>query len=269
MSQEDLWKAIGRSQLDLKFSAQVRNNLARSVADSGYKLEPHEVEQLKKSLGTAQSESLLGPDLPAGPPGIGPMPATMAQVFWKEQQKMMHEAMKNRLALGSKMLTVIGQTFDNASRTFKTIEIMSWITFVVGVALFVFAAFLAAFTHQQVYSLLFGGLGATSFVVLFIQHPVDRVQQALANLVQVQIVFISYFDQVSWWEGLSNIPKGNQPDPEHLERASAGLQQRTAETMELLQRIIERSKGQARSKNRNAKEQPGAHRADQHGAPAA
>ncbi len=271
MSQEDLWKAIGRSQADLGFSAQIRNDPERSIAESGYKLDPHEVEQLKKSLGVAQPEALLNPDLPVSPPGAGPMPAAMAELFWKEQQKMMHEVMKNRLALGTKMLTVIGQTFDNASRTFRTIAIMSWITFAVGIALFVFAAFLAAFTRQQVYSLLFGGLGAASFVALFIQHPVDRVQQALANLVQVQVVFITYFDQVGWWEGLSNIPKGNMPDPDHIERASAGLQQRTAETMELLQRIIERTKAQTRTRGRAAKDQPGAHRAEPHSpsAPAA
>src|SRR5579871_6912009 len=51
MSQEDLWKAIGRSQADLGFSAQIRNDPERSIAESGYKLDPHEVEQLKKSLG--------------------------------------------------------------------------------------------------------------------------------------------------------------------------------------------------------------------------
>jgi hypothetical protein len=261
MSEQDLWKAIGRSQVDLKFSAAARNNPEQSVLEYGFKLEPQELDQFKGQIGASRVEALLGPDLTIQPPGAGPMPLRLAQQFWEEQQKFMHEAMTHRLALSVKMMNVVGQTFDSASRTFRTITVMSWITFAVGVALFVFAAILAAFTHAQVYSILFGGLGATSFVALFIRHPVDRVQQALANLVQVEVVFISYFDQVSWWEGLSNIPKENQPDPEHIERASAGLQQRTAETMDLLQRIIERTSGKARAQTRTAKEP---HRAGPH-----
>ena len=271
MSQEDLWKAIGRSQADLGFSTQVRTDLDRAISEAGYKLETHEIEQLKKSLGAARPEYLLESIPPMSPPGAGPMPPDFAKAVWEEQRKFMQSAMTNRAVLMKNMMSMVMQTFDNAGRTFRTIAVMSWITFAVGIGLFVVAAVLALSTHAQVYSLLFGGLGATSFVALFIKHPVDRVQQAMANLVQVQVVFISYFDQLGWWEGLSNIPKGNMPDPDHIERASAGLQQRTTETMELLQRIIERTKAQTRAKGRASKDQPAAHRAEPHtpGAPAA
>jgi hypothetical protein len=37
------------------------------------------------------------------------------------------------------------------------------------------------------------------------RDPIERVQRALANLVQVQVVFMTYFDEVSWWEDLANI----------------------------------------------------------------
>ena len=270
MSQEDLWKAIGRGQTDLAFSALVRSDPARAISESDLKLEPPELDQLKNFLGATRPQNLLE-SMPPMAPGQGPMPPEFAKAAWEEQRKFMQEAMTNRVALMKNMMGMVMQTFDNAGRTFRTIAIMSWITFAVGIGLFVVAAVLALSTHAQVYSLLFGGLGATSFVALFIKHPVDRVQQAMANLVQVQVVFISYFDQLGWWEGLSNIPKGNMPDPDHIERASAGLQQRTTETMELLQRIIERTKSQTRSKGRAAKDQPPAHRSEPHtpGAPAA
>ena len=259
MSQEDLWKAIGRSQIDLNFGAQVRSNVEQSVREAGYQLDPGEVNQLKQTLSIPIRDSLVGPELPIQPPfpSPSPFPPALAQKFMEEQHDFMIQTMKLRLSLTEKALEVVKKTFDRSAGTFATITWMNRIMFGVGVALFVYAAVLAVSTHAQVYSLLFGGLGAASFITLFMRDPIERIQRALANLVQVQVVFMTYFDQISWWEGLASIPKGTQPDPENIERASAGLQQRTLEALELLQRFVEEDKPPAGAKKeRDPHQQP-------------
>ena len=257
MSQEDLWKALGRSQVDLNFSKQVRSNAEQSVREAGYGLDPDEVSQLKQMLSTPIRDRLAGPELPIESPFPGgpAFPPALAQKFMEEQHDFMIQTMKLRLSLTEKALEVVKKTFDRSAGTFATITWMNRVMFGVGVMLFLYAAILAASTHAQIYSLLFGGLGAMSFITLFMRDPIERIQRALANLVQVQVVFMTYFDQISWWEGLASIPKGTHPDPENIERASAALQQRTLEALELLQRFVAGSERSADTKGQGDRNQ--------------
>ncbi|HLW69977.1 MAG TPA: hypothetical protein VKS22_05085 [Candidatus Binataceae bacterium] len=262
MSQEDLWKALGRSQIDLAFAAQVRTNPEGCIHDAGYSLDSPELDQLKQIILVPAPRALVGPELPLQPPFSegSQLPPALAQKFMEEQHRFMVRTMELRLSVTEKALDVVKTTFDRAAGTFSTITWMNRLMFGVGIALFVYAAILAASTRTQVYSLLFGGLGAASFITLFMRDPIERIQRALANLVQVQVVFMTYFDQVSWWEALASIPKGNQPDPERIERASAGLQQRTIDALELLHRFVEESKRPpGTKKERDPQKHPAVH----------
>jgi hypothetical protein len=209
MSQEDLWKAIGRSRLDLDFSGQLITNPEKVISEAGYKLDASELRQLQQMLMTPDGQA-MGPGKP--PP----------------------ELMKLRFQIAEKGVEVVKKTFDRAASTYSTITWMNRIMFATGIGLFLFAAFFAAYSKEsKVYSLLFGGMGATSFIALFMLGPIEKTQKALSNLVQVEVVFMNYFDQLNWWEMIASIPKGMPPgpDPEHIERASAGLQQRTLEAV--------------------------------------
>jgi hypothetical protein len=177
-----------------------------------------------------------------------PPPELMKQ-YWDEQYKSILAMFALRRSLSEKSIDVVKKTFDRAGATFASITWMNRIMFGVGIGLFLYAAYLATSTHAQVYSLLFGGLGAANFVALFMLNPIDRTQKALANLVQVQVVFMTYFDQISWWEAFEQTAASTMPpDLSKIERASAGLQQRTLETLELLQRFVEEAKSPARPK---------------------
>lgn len=266
MSQEDLYKALGRYNLDLAFSAGMQTDAEGTLKAAGYNLEPQEREQLKNMAGlgnASQPDTLVAPEPPgSGMPFYGSPfqpPPELMKSYWEEQYKNMLKMGELRLSLTEKAIDVVKKTFDRAGMTFSSITWMNRVMFAVGIGLFVFAAYLSVSTHAQVYSLLFGGLGATSFVTLFVNHPIEGTQKALANLVQVQVVFMTFFDQMTWWEGMANMSQTNPPDPSKIERASAGLQQRTLETLELLQRFVE----EARSpKQRKKEKEP--HKLDGH-----
>jgi len=69
-----------------------------------------------------------------------------------------------------------------------------------GIGLFLFAAFYGALSSQKIYSLVFGGLGTVTFISIFILTPMEKSQNALSNLVQVEISFMNHFEQMSLWE---------------------------------------------------------------------
>jgi hypothetical protein len=254
MSQEDLFKALGRYQLDLAFSAGMQNDAEGTLKAAGYNLERDEREQLKNmamSPTPPQRDLLVNPEFPPMPGGGGggQPPPELAKKYLEEQHRFMIRTINLRLSLTEKALDVVKKTFDRAGATFASITWMNRIMFAVGIGLFLYAAFLAVSTHAQVYSLLFGGLGAANFIALFMLDPIERTQKALANLVQVQVAFMTYFDQLTWWEGLAQMGANSMPpDPSKIERASEGLQQRTLETLELLQRFVEEAKPPARPK---------------------
>lgn len=249
MSQEDLFKALGRYHLDLAFSAGMQTDVDGTLKAAGYNLEPDEREQQKDVAiaSTAAPRDLLVnpeyPTMPVGAGGGGQPPPELARKYWEEQHRFMIRTINLRLSLTEKALDVVKKTFDRAGSTFASITWMNRIMFAVGIGLFLYAADLATSRNAQVYSLLFGGLGAANFIALFMFKPIERTQKALANLVQVQVAFMTYFDQISWWEslaqmGINVIP----PDPSKIREASEGLQQRTLETLELLQRFVEEAK---------------------------
>jgi hypothetical protein len=267
MSQEDLFKALGRYHLDLAFSAGMQTDADGTLKAAGYNLEPDEREQLKNVAmpsNGSQRDLLVNPEFPTAMPpgggGPGQPPPELAKKYWEEQHRFMIRTINLRLSLTEKALDVVKKTFDRAGSTFASITWMNRIMFAVGIGLFLYAAYLATSRNAQVYSLLFGGLGAANFIALFMFKPIERTQKALANLVQVQVAFMTYFDQISWWEslaqmGINVIP----PDPSKIREASEGLQQRTLETLELLQRFVEEAKQPARLKSNKDAHKPNGH----------
>ena len=92
------------------------------------------------------------------------------------------------------------QTLRSARTTYRLLTAMSVTLFVAGISLFVFAGLYAVFANSsKAYSLVFAGLGASSFVALFIVRPFEDAQVALSNMIQGEMGFMSYFEQVRMW----------------------------------------------------------------------
>lgn len=129
------------------------------------------------------------------------------------------------------------ETLDSARSTYKVLTAMSITLFIVGIALFVFAGVYATFANEKIYSLVFGGLGASSFVALFIARPFEDAQIALSDMIQGEMAFMSYFEQIRMW---ASFPWANGELVEtRAEKASTMLHRRTAEAMKDLQRFVE------------------------------
>ena len=132
------------------------------------------------------------------------------------------------------------KTLDNAARTYRLITTMTKVMFAVGIGLFVFAAAYATFADAKSLSLLFAGLGVSTFVAIFVLGPADKAQAALSNLVQTEVCFMAFFEQVRMlasfaWEGdgTVNVDKARE--------ASSLLHRRAHQAMDLMQRYLESS----------------------------
>jgi len=86
---------------------------------------------------------------------------------------------------------------------------MSYIIFGVGISLFVASAISGLVQNRTTETATFGALGITNFVVLFIFSPSARVQKALSNLLQAQIIYQDFWDQIRFWApyGISEKPE--------------------------------------------------------------
>ncbi len=239
MAKEDLWSLIGRSRVDKDFGMHLLADLEAAIKEAGYNLDEEETKMAKKILMASGSSSKM-----ATPEAFSSSPDLL-----QFQQKMMKERfsaqLKRMIELGEYTVQILKDTLNNAARAYKRITLMNSVMFSTGIGLFIFAAGYGALSREIVYSLVFGGLGAASFVALFLLGPIEKTQNALSNLVQVEVAFMNFFEQVAFWENFAMIPKEPQgpPDPANIEKASLILQERTTETMALLQYYVESFSG--------------------------
>jgi len=240
LSKEDLDKVIARAKTDQDFARGLARDFGAVIKFAHYELDPSEIEiakqKLKEVLTSSHSSST-----DANPPGQLPFMADFE--FMQElQRKKLTSQLERMIKISNYTADMLKDTLDNARRAYFRITWMNTIMFVSGMSLLIFAALYAAFSQQQkIYSLVFGGLGVANFVTLFIMKPIERTQAALSNLVQVEVAFMNYFEQITIWDAFAGQPKGNPPalDLGNIEKASLVLQERSRETIELLQRFIE------------------------------
>ncbi len=163
--------------------------------------------------------------------------------FQREQEKRRFEANVSRgIDLGQYTVSILKTTLDHAAATYRRIVWMNQAMFFLGLGLFLAAALYGTFAQDdKAYSLLFAGMGAGAFAALFLTGPIEKTQVALSNLVQVEVAFMDYFEQITFWETYAFRPEGDppMPAPGNIERASASLQELTSDTLALLQRHLE------------------------------
>ena len=229
MSQEQLWMVVGRAKVDKEFNGRLFKNFRQELITQNYELDDNEI---------ATAQQALSDNLPPS------MPPGMAENFAFEnklkQDRLSHQ-IKRLNDLSTYTVQILKDTLGNAARTYKTITWMNIVMFIVGISLFLFAAIYAVFSKEKVYSLIFGGLGTISFITLFLLGSIEKSQVALSNLVQVEISFMNYFEQISFWETYALMPKGYPPmlNEGNIEKASEMLQLRSKEIIDLLQNFIE------------------------------
>jgi hypothetical protein len=214
--------AVGRAALDPVFANQLLNDHSDALSKADLALDPAELDQLQSFV--QGSFDLKEMD------------------FQRETLHKQISAQVDRTTeLGTYTVQILKDTLRHATQTYKTITSMARALFIVGLALFVASAIVSLVTDKDVSALIMGGLGAASFIVIFITGPIDKSQIALSNLVQVEIIFMDFFEQITFWEnyGLQPVGMPPHPSPSHIEKASASLQSRATQTVELLQKFVE------------------------------
>jgi hypothetical protein len=90
-------------------------------------------------------------------------------------------------------------------------------------------------------------LGAASFVALFFLGPIEKTQAALSSLIQAEIAFMSYYEQITFAENYAMLPPpgSGRPTHENIAYASEMLQLRSKETIELLQIYVGNTQSKA------------------------
>lgn len=235
MSKQDLWTVIGRAKADLAFSAEAAQNLERAISNGGYQLEPDEVAFARRQL-----------QAPMMTPGMAPGQPPPEDL--RLQQVAREKAMTRVTDLWQHVTNSLKTTLNGAALTYRMVTIMNLLMFAAGLGLFIFAAIYGAVSGRLLYAAVFCGLGAGSFVSLFLSGAIDKTQCAISNLVQIEIAFTNYLEQITFWEAYAQRPKlppafGMPPLPEleNIEKASDGLHQRALETIQLLQDYVENS----------------------------
>jgi len=225
VSTEDLWKVVGRARFDLAFGGKLKQDFAGTVHEAGYELSSTELSDAN----VAVDRLLLDPT--NLPPQMAPDLAAQA--------KMATHMDEQRMQFTDYMFQTIKNTFRYVSLTYKSILWMNWLTFGTGIGLFAFSAIYALYAEQKKYSVLFAGLGVSSFIASFVSSPPEKTQTALSNLVQTEIAFMNYFDQQSFWEGYANTPIGMPPARSlaNIEKASFELMERARQTVEMLRHV--------------------------------
>jgi hypothetical protein len=158
------------------------------------------------------------------------------------QQELARRVEKRGVEFTEYTLSIFKTTLGHAAKTYRRITWMNYLMFLVGLGLFVTAAVYGVLAeNEKAYAFLFAGLGAATFVALFLTGPIEKTQTALADLVQAEVGFMNYFEQITLWDTYALQPQAGSPVPEagNIESASAALQERTAETLELFQKYLE------------------------------
>jgi ABC-type multidrug transport system fused ATPase/permease subunit len=238
MSEAQVLEILHRASTDEQFSEQLFNNFDEALRKNNYALTPRDLAEVRAKLSGGSPPAGAPPGSPpASPRGL--LDTVAASV--KQQQSQNEARAQAQLVRANSLADYTVEIFKNtlkiSARTYQTVTIMNIVMFAMGVLLFLFAAFYGVLTRSLVATATFGTLGAATFVTLFFLGPIEKTQSALSSLIQAEIAFMSYFDQITYADTYAALrpPGSGQQSPEYIAAASEMLQKRSKETIELLQ----------------------------------
>lgn len=239
MSVEQMWTVIGRGKSENIFRGRLQGDPEGTLKSAGYELTDEE---------RARAENLIFSPDPVSLPPLPGSPGTADAALQQEKNRFLMDQMKRQAKSVEDMMghirESIRQTFSDAHMTYRAINWMNWIMFGTGISIFIAAAVYGIVAHEARYSLLFGGLGAATFITQFLTNPIRKTQIALSNMVQTEITIMNYIEQMMILELITQIPQMNpangmpMPDANNIERASSAIQARAREAVDLLQHYV-------------------------------
>ena len=236
MSDQQVFEVIGRGMADEDFSRQMFENFDQALLANGYRLDAGEAARVKAAFSQQPP-----PRMPNAPASVMDQLAETIKLQQKQNERRQDAQLERMIDLGKFTVDILKNTLENAAKTYRSVTMMNTVMFWMGVGLFLFAVVDGVVTRDLKYTAAFAGLGAASFVSLFFLGPIDKTQAALSNLIQAEVAFMNYFEQITFWENYAQLPPpgSGMPSHENIQTASEFLQKRSAETIILLQTYLE------------------------------
>jgi hypothetical protein len=239
----DFITAMTRLSTDADFAQRLRRDPVGTTRDAGYNLTATELDNLKSATAARGSppDSLDQEGQEAEPMAGAPNRTEETRRSGELQAEFERHRLERAINLSSYNVDLFKTTLNNAAKTYRSISLMCKVTFWLGVGLVIGSAIYGAVTGKQLLAAAFGSIGAGTIFALFLLGPIKRSQTALSNLVQSEIAFMNYFEQITFWDSYAFTPTGWPPalNHEHVARASAELQRRSSEAMALLEEFTE------------------------------
>lgn len=159
------------------------------------------------------------------------------QVYYK---KILDSQISASEELQNLALRELKAAIRRAKTTHSVILILNIIMFFFGLILISVAVYGGFTGMSDVYAVLFGGVGFADIVASFFIGAMQRSQNSVSDLVQVEIAFLNYFEQVRLWEEYAAVrDEKGMLQKENIAKSAEKLQDSTARSLELLQKYIE------------------------------
>jgi len=175
--------------------------------------------------------------------GQGSNPNTN-QLTDDERHDFFKKVLEYQLAASKELQDLALRELKEGIRKAKTTQTwilaLNIIMFFFGIVLISVAVYAGYSGMSAVYSVLFGGVGFAELVASFFVGAMQRSQKSVSDLVQIEIAFLNYFEQVSLWEQYAAVhDEKGAIRKENIAEAAKKIQESTAETLELLQKYVE------------------------------
>ncbi len=130
---------------------------------------------------------------------------------------------------------LVFETLANVRTSFQRTLTLSQCLFFVGLGLTVAAFAVAVFYRdKEVIAGIFGGGGILTLISYAVMNPLDRIRNAAANLVQVQIAYVSYYKQLTMLGGAES----EKVTLDEAIKYATELRKGAVETIEAVQKIV-------------------------------
>jgi hypothetical protein len=186
-------------------------------------------------------EEILKPELKMG----GGLPSQVSNLDPSNKRKIIQEYIAERIEAN----VILQKTAENAlidainraKMTQDWILLANKIMFYFGIFLLLSAIYVAVYTDKSAYSILFGGVGFLQIVASFFIGSMERSQKAISDLIQVEVIYLNYFEQVALWENYaSKLDNSYNIDNANIEKAADKIHSCAKDSLVMLQEKVER-----------------------------